>query len=182
MSQQPSAQHVPVSAPKDTASHSQVIEQKDTSLHPQNAETNVPIPQQLGKRDRDNYALDEQFYESKFKWSEDGSNKKIKLDTPDDRREALNARPSFTNLASSISLILPPEIDTVVITRDKFVVEWNDPNSTTLHPPTQVKQVIKEDRKVTIKDVIHRSSFNIPLYYCNSSTSDEIINKIKEEK
>ena len=33
---------------------------------------------------------------------------------------------SFVNLVSSASLILPPEIDTVVIARDKFVVEWNE--------------------------------------------------------
>ena len=140
--------------------------------------------QQLGKRNRDDYTLDETFYKSKFEWNEDPY-KKIKLDTEDDRREALNARPSFTNLASSVSLILPPEIDTVVITRDKFVVEWNkDPSSETTDisiPPTQIMQVLKEERKEKIKKTIHQHSFSIPLYCCNASTPDEIIDKIREE-
>lgn len=142
----------------------------------------IPSSPQLGKRNRDDYALDNEFYESQFSREED-PHKKIKLDTQEERREALNSRPSFTNLASSISLILPPEIDTVVITRDEFVVEWNkDPSSETLPPPTQVKQILKEERKEFVKGIIHRNSFNIPLYFCNASTPNEIIDKIEEEK
>ena len=137
---------------------------------------------QLGKRNRDNYTLDEHFYESNFEWR-DGPNKKIKLDTQDNRRDALNARPSFTNLVSSASLILPPEIDTVVITRDKFVVEWNqDQSSEDMLPPTVVHQVIKEEKKESVQNEIHRSSFNMPLYYCNTSTHKDVIDKIREEK
>ena len=76
------------------------------------------------KRKRDDFDLDESFHNS-FSWNEDPK-KRIKLDTSEDRKEAINTRPSFANLVSSASLILSPEIDTVVITRDKFVVEWNE--------------------------------------------------------
>jgi hypothetical protein len=78
------------------------------------------------------------FYESRFTLNEEDPIKKVKLDTQEDRIEALNSRPSFTNLASSILLILPPEVNTVVITRNEFVVEWDkDPYSETL--PLQLK-------------------------------------------
>src|SRR6201987_4034756 len=75
------------------------------------------------KRKKEVYNLDERLHEQ-FGWN-DKANKRIKLDNLYDRREALNYRASFTNLISSASLILPPEIDTVVITKDNFVVEWN---------------------------------------------------------
>jgi hypothetical protein len=78
--------------------------------------------------------------------------KKIKLDTQDDRKKALNARPSFTNLVSSASLILPPEIDTVVITREKFIVEWH---SDARIPLTQVTQILDSNRKELVKNEIH---------------------------
>ena len=42
--------------------------------------------------------------------------------------------------------------------------------------------MLKEERKKVVKDIIHRNSFGIPLYYCNASTPGEIIDKIKEEK
>jgi len=78
------------------------------------------------------------FYESRFTLNEEGHIKKVKLDTQEDRIEALNLRPSFTNLVSSISLILLPEVDTIIITRNEFVMEWNkDPDSETL--PLQLK-------------------------------------------
>ena len=75
------------------------------------------------KRKHESYNLDERLHEQ-FIWDEDPSNnKKIKLDTLNDRKDVFNKRVSFTNLVSSVSLILPPEINTVVITKDKFVVE-----------------------------------------------------------
>ena len=78
------------------------------------------------------------FYESRFTLNEEDPIKKVKLDTQEDRIEALNSWPSFTNLAFSILLILPPEVDTVIITRNEFVVEWDkDPDSKTL--PLQLK-------------------------------------------
>jgi hypothetical protein len=96
----------------------------------------------LGKRTRATYdRLDEEFYESNFKWNEEPNKKKVTLDTPEDRNAVLNARPSFTNLVASASLILPPEMDTVVISRDQFVVEWNQDGEELL-PPTQVIQVL----------------------------------------
>ena len=41
--------------------------------------------------------------------------------------------------------------------------------------------VSKNERKELVKNAIHRNSFNIPLYYCNSSTPIEIIDKIQKE-
>ena len=159
-----SSPQAPDSHPKDTSPH----------IDPEIARS--------PKRKRNEYDLDMDFYESRFTLNEEDPIKKVKLDTQEDRIEALNSRPSFTNLASSISLILPPEVDTVVITRNEFVVEWDkDPDSETLPPPTQVKQILKNERKELVKNAIHRNSFNIPLYYCNSSTPTEIIDKIKEE-
>ena len=70
--------------------------------------------------------------------------KKVKLDTQEDRIEALNLQPSFTNLASSISLILPPEVDTVVITRNEFVVEWDKDPIRKHSPSNSSKTNIKE--------------------------------------
>jgi hypothetical protein len=166
-----SSSQAPDSHPKDTSPH----------IDPEIAQNDTTLPRSP-KRKRDEYDLDMDFYESRFTLNEEDPIKKVKLDTQEDRIEALNSRPSFTNLASSISLILPPEVDTVVITRNEFVVEWDkDPDSETLPPPTQVKQILKNERKELVKNAIHRNSFNIPLYYCNSSTPTEIIDKIKEE-
>ena len=134
------------------------------------------------KRKNEGYNLDERLHEQ-FGWNdEDTTNKKIKLNNLCDRREALNSRAAFTNLVSSSSLILPPEIDTVVITKDKFVVEWNQSQSIDKIPPTQVIQVLREGDRSEIGDEIHQNSFKIPVYYCNSSTPQNITKKICEEK
>ena len=97
----------------------------------------IKIPNR--KRKHEDYNLDERLHEQ-FSWN-DGDlsnfNKRLKLDNLFDRREVLNSRASFTNLVSSASLILPPEVDTVVITRDKFVVEWSQGSDKI--PLTQVK-------------------------------------------
>jgi hypothetical protein len=82
-----------------------------------------------------------------------------------------------------VSSALPPEIDTVVITKDKFVVEWiQDPDTINKIPPTQVKQVLHEDDRSELGNEIHKNSFGIPIYYCNSLTPSNIIKKINEEK
>src|SRR6185437_14488207 len=82
-------------------------------------DTSPPLP----KRKRDEYDLDMDFYESKFTLNEEDHIKKVKLDTQKDKIEALNLRPSFTNLAFSVLLILPLEVNTVAITHNEFVVE-----------------------------------------------------------
>lgn len=135
------------------------------------------------KRKHDeSYNLDERLHEQ-FNWDEDPSvNKKLKLDTLNDRKEVFNKRASFTNLVSSASLILPPEIDTVVITKDKFIVEWIQNDTIDKIPPTQVKQVLREGDRSELGNEIHQNSFKIPIYYCNSFTPSNIINKINEEK
>jgi hypothetical protein len=138
------------------------------------------------RKRKHSYNLDERLHEQ-FNWDEDSlDNKKIKLDTLNDRKEVFNKRASFTNLVSSASLILPPEIDTVVISKDKFVVEWSQNPDTidtiTKIPPTQVKQVLREDDRSELGNEIHQNSFRIPIYYCNSFTPSNITKKIKEEK
>lgn len=134
------------------------------------------------KRKHEDYNLDERLHEQ-FSWN-DGDlsnfNKRLKLDNLFDRREVLNSRASFTNLVSSASLILPPEVDTVVITRDKFVVEWSQGSDKI--PPTQVKQVLHEEDRNDLGDEIHKNSFKIPVYFCNSSVPSNITRKISEEK
>lgn len=137
------------------------------------------------KRKNEGYNLDERLHEQ-FSWNDGdaflNTNKRIKLNDLFDRRDALNSRASFTHLVSSASLILPPEIDTVVITKDKFVVEWNrDSESIDKIPPTQVTQVLQEGDRSEIGNEIHQNSFRIPVYYCNSFTPRNIIKKINEE-
>ena len=129
------------------------------------------------KRKNEGYNLDERLHEE-FSWND----KRIRLDNFYDRREALNSRASFTNLVSSASIILPPEIDTVVITKNKFAVEWNQNSDKIPLPLTQVVQVLREDDRSEIGDEIHQNSFKIPVYYCNSSTPQNITKKICEEK
>lgn len=133
------------------------------------------------KRKNEGYNLDERLHEQ-FSWNDDlNTNKRIKLNNLFDRRDALNSRASFTNLVSSASLILPPEIDTVVITKDKFVVEWQNSELIDKIPPTQVTQVLQESDRSEIGNEIHQNSFRIPIYYCNSFTPSNIIKKINEE-
>jgi hypothetical protein len=48
-------------------------------------------------------------------------------------------------------------------------------------PPTQVRQILSEERKSLVQDEIHRTSFRMPLYFCNASTSKDVITKVKEE-
>lgn len=174
-----SSSDIPLSSQSKNTSSSgpqETLQSKNTSP---SSPQKTPSEKQLGKRKRDDFDLDEDFYKS-FSWNQD-SEKRIKLDTQEGRKDAINARPSFANLVSSASLILPPEIDTVVITREKFVVEWNESLNNGI-PPTQVTPTLASDREETIKEEIHKNAFNIPFYYCNASTSSEIINRITEEK
>ncbi|GES96253.1 hypothetical protein RCL_jg38.t1 [Rhizophagus clarus] len=79
-------------------------------------------------------------------------------------KELFNKRASFTNLVSSASLILPPEVDTVVITKDKFVVEWiqnpdtitkNSPNSSETVTPNNIIKKINEEKRMLINSQIN---------------------------
>ena len=99
--------------------------------------------------------------------------KKIKLDTTKDREEALNARQSFVNLASSASLLLPPEMEAIVITRNNFTVEWDQPDLNQRIPPTKVAQVVQEEKIDEFKEEIHKNSFKLPFLFCNDSTPTE---------
>ena len=61
-------------------------------------------------------------------------------------------------------------------------MEWNQSQSIDKIPPTQVIQVLREGDRSEIGDEIHQNSFKIPVYYCNSSTPQNITKKICEEK
>src|SRR6266496_354446 len=88
------------------------------------------------KREEENYELNEQLHED-FDWKE---MKKVKLDSLDDRKAALNERQSFTMLVSSASLILPPEVNSILISRNNYLVEWNQESADNPIPPTKVTQ------------------------------------------
>src|SRR5277367_2730248 len=70
-----------------------------------------PSAAEKGKRKRENYNLDVNLHKE-FNWREA---KKNKLDTLSDREATLSQRQSFTTLLSSVSLILPPEVDMVLV-------------------------------------------------------------------
>ncbi|HEV2833629.1 MAG TPA: hypothetical protein VGW31_16735 [Hanamia sp.] len=108
--------------------------------------------------------------------------KKIKLDTTQGREEALNERQSFVNLVSSASLLLPPEMEAVVITRDNFMVEWDQLDSDKRIPPTKVTNVVQEEMMDEFKEKIHRNLFKLPFFFYNDSTSTERRDKAVKEK
>src|SRR6266508_885025 len=77
------------------------------------------------KRRISNYNLDKNLYkEYDYKLSS-GLQKRIKLDTKEGQEDALNVRFSFVKLVSSALLLLPPEVESVIITRDTYTVEWD---------------------------------------------------------
>src|SRR6266542_771722 len=82
------------------------------------------------KRRISNYDLDKNLYKKYDYKLSSGLQKRIKLDTKEGREDALNVRSSFVKLVSSASLLLPPEVKSVIITRDIYTVEWdqNDGN------------------------------------------------------
>ncbi len=95
---------------------SQPTSQQSTSQQPSKSKEKRRIP---------NYDLDENLYkEYDYKLSSE-SQKRIKLDTKEDREDALNVRSSFVKLVSSATLLLPLEVESVIITRDTYTVEWD---------------------------------------------------------
>src|SRR5271168_216027 len=131
-----------------------------------------------GKRKRENYNLDVNLHKE-FNWREA---KKNKLDTLSDREAALSQRQSFTTLLSSASLILPPEVDMVLVSRSGYVVEWKQEDSNSQIPPTKVMHALKDDRRETIGDEIHEVSFQIPCSYHNNFTMKEFKEKANKKK
>src|SRR6266545_1661608 len=109
-----------------------------------------------------------------------GSQKRIKLDTKEGREDALNVHSSFVKLVSSASLLLPPEVESVIIIRDTYTVEWDQTDGNKI-PPTKAVQIIQEVDKELIQEEIHRSSFQIPFLFSNNLTTAEMRNKAAGE-
>src|SRR5271169_6513387 len=137
-----------------------------------------PSAAEKGKRKRENYDLDVNLHKE-FNWREA---KKNKLDTLSDREAALSQRQSFTTLLSSASLILPPEVDMVLVSRSGYVVEWKQEDSNSQIPPTKVTHALKDDRRETIGDEIHEVFFQIPCSYHNNFTMKEFKERANKEK
>src|SRR6266542_6622492 len=75
------------------------------------------------KRKIPNYDLDENLYKKyDYKLSSE-SQKRIKLDTKKSQEDALNVCSSFLKLVSLTSLLLPPEVESVIITQDTYIIE-----------------------------------------------------------
>ncbi len=150
---------------------SQPTPQQSTSQQPSKSKEKRRIP---------NYDLDENLYkEYDYKLSS-GSQKRIKLDTKEGQEDALNVRSSFVKLVSSASLLLPPEVESVIITRDTYTVEWDQTDGNKI-PPTKAVQIIQEVDKELIQEEIHRSSFQIPFLFSNNLTTAEMRNKAAGE-
>ena len=137
-----------------------------------------PSSEERGKRKREKYDLNLNRHKE-FNWKDA---KKIKLDTLSDREAALSKRQSFTMLLSSASLILPPEVDMVLVSRSGYVVEWKQEDSNSQIPPTKVTHALKDDRRENIGDEIHESSFQIPCSYHNNFTEKEFKERAMTEK
>jgi hypothetical protein len=137
-----------------------------------------PSSEERGKRKREKYDLNLNLHKE-FNWRDA---KKIKLDTLNDREAVLSQRQSFTTLLSSASLILPPEVDMVLVSRSGYVVEWKQEDSNSQIPPTKVTHALKEDRREIIGDEIHESSFQIPCSYHNNFTEKEFKERAMTEK
>src|SRR6266498_5323418 len=132
------------------------------------------------KRRISNYDLDKNLYkEYDYKLSS-GLQKRIKLDIKEGQEDALNVRSSFVKLVSLASLLLSPEVESVIITQDTYTVEWNqtDGNKILL---TKAVQIIQEVDKELIQEEIHRSSFQIPFLFSNNLTTAEMRNKAASE-
>src|SRR6266496_6409216 len=132
------------------------------------------------KRRISNYDLDKNLYKKyDYKLSSE-SQKRIKLDTKEGQEDALNVRSSFVKLVSSASLLLPPEVESVIITRDSYTVEWDQTDGNKI-PLTKAVQIIQEVDKELIQEEIHRSSFQIPFLFSNNLTTAEMRNKAAGE-
>src|SRR6266542_6204674 len=93
---------------------SQPTSQQSTSQQPSKTKEKRRIP---------NYDLDKNLYkEYDYKLSLE-SQKRIKLDTKEGQEDALNVCSSFIKLVSLASLLLSPEVESVIITRDTYTIE-----------------------------------------------------------
>src|SRR6266542_7163124 len=150
---------------------SQPTPQQSTSQQPSKSKEKRRIP---------NYDLDENLYkEYDYKLSS-RLQKRIKLDTKEGREDALNVRSSFVKLVSLASLLLPPEVESVIITRDTYTIEWDQTDGNKISPTKAVK-IIQEVDKELIQEEIHRSSFQIPFLFFNNLTTAEMRNKAAGE-
>jgi len=163
--------------PKKISTAGPSMENQITEYFP-SGKAKPPSAAEKGKRKRENYNLDVNLHKE-FNWREA---KKNKLDTLSDREAALSQRQSFTTLLSSASLILPPEVDMVLVSRSGYVVEWKQEDSNSQIPPTKVTHALKDDRRETIGDEIHEVSFQIPCSYHNNFTMKEFKERANKEK
>src|SRR6266540_4505159 len=93
---------------------SQPTSQQSTLQQPSKSKEKRRIP---------NYNLDENLYKKYDYKLSSGLQKRIKLDIKEDQEDALNVCSSFVKLVSSASLLLPPEVESVIITRDTYMVK-----------------------------------------------------------
>src|SRR5277367_6238477 len=163
--------------PEKISTASPSMENQITEYFP-SGKAKPPSAAEKGKRKRENYNLDVNLHKE-FNWREA---KKNKLDTLSDREAALSQRQSFTTLLSSASLILPPEVDMVLVSRSGYVVEWKQEDSNSQIPSTKVTHALKDDRRETIGDEIHEVSFQIPCSYHNNFTMKEFKERANKEK
>jgi len=158
----------------------QSISQSFLSSRPDQQQSSQSI--QKKRKTLPNYMLDENIHKEYDYGLNLREQKKIRLETTQGREEALNERQSFVNLVSSASMLLPPEMEAVVITRNNFMVEWDQLDLDRSVPPTKVTQVVKEEMMDEFQEEIHKNSFKLPFFYCNNSTSTDRRDKAAEEK
>ena len=120
------------------------------SSQPTSQQSTSQQPSKLKEKRRiSNYNLDENLYkEYDYKLSS-GSQKRIKLNTKEGWEDALNICSSFIKLVSLASLLLPPEVELVIIIRDTYTVEWNQTDDNKI-PPIKAVQIIQEVDKELI--------------------------------
>ncbi len=92
----------------------QPTSQQSTSQQPSKSKEKRRIP---------NYDLDKNLYKKYDYKLSSGSQKRIKLDTKEGQENALNVCFSFVKLVSLASLLLPLEVELVIITWDIYMVE-----------------------------------------------------------
>src|SRR6266498_3048457 len=150
---------------------SQPTPQQSTSQQPSKSKEKRRIP---------NYDLDENLYkEYDYKLSSE-SQKRIKFDTKEGWKDVLNVCSSFIKLVSSASLLLSPEVESVIITQNTYTVEWDQTDGNKI-PLTKAVQIIQKVNKELIQKEIHRSSFQILFLFSNNLTTAEMRNKAASE-
>src|SRR6266498_1114370 len=118
---------------------SQPTPQKSTSQQPSKSKEKRRIP---------NYDLDKNLYkEYDYKLSS-RSQKRIKLNTKEGREDVLNVYFSFVKLVSLTSLLLPPEVESVIIIRDIYTVKWDQTNDNKISPIKAVQIIQEVDKEL----------------------------------